>query len=236
MKVPMKVIIPIFLLLFLGFFLFKNQEPKVDFANEHTAILAAIDDEIQYLATRGITTRSLSDSLITRISLLANRLKPVEIVDKSLGIEKKLSPERGILLNSLVSKKLSIQTYQKIFTTATFNSAFLEEADLSNAPLDKILLNQAFFKNVNLSNSSLVNANLFKAHFKNVNFREANLHIANLREANLDGSNLTKSNLKSAYLIDAKFAGTQMEGAILDDANLAGVNLADTSRGFGNNN
>lgn len=236
MKRPIKFIIPIFTFLILGFFLFKNQQPKVDFTKEHIAILSAMDGEIQSLASRGITTRSLSDSLISRISLLANMLKPVEIVDKSSGIEKKLSPERGILLNSLVSKKLSTQTYQKIFRITTFESAFLEEADLSNAPLNNILLNQSFFKNVNLSNASLVNANLFKAHFKNVNLRETNLRIANLREANLDGSNLTKTNLESAYLVDAKFAGTQMEGVILDGANLAGVNLADTSKGLGNNN
>lgn len=236
MKGPMKFLIPTFILLILGFFLLKNQQPKVDFAKEHIAILSDINKEIQYLETKGITTRSLSDSLISRISLLANMLKPVEIIDKSAGIAKKLSPERGILLNSLVRKKLSTQTYQKIFKTTTFENAFLEEADLSNAPLNNILLNQSFFKNVNLSNASLVSANLFKAHFKNVNLREANLHIVNLREANLDGSNLTKTNLESAYLIDAKFEGTQMEGAILDGANLAGVNLADTSRGLGNNN
>jgi len=232
----MKFIIPTFIFLMLGFFLFKNQEQKIDFPHEHTAILAAINEEIQDMESHGNTSRTLSDSLISRIIMLANSLKPTKMVDKTLGFEKNLSPERGILLKSLMNKKLNKQTYQKIFNIATFENAFLEEADLSNAPLDKILLNQSFFKNVNLSNASLVNANLFKAHFKNVNLRGANLHITNLREANLDGSNLTKANLASAYLIDAKFAGTQMEGIILDGANLAGVNLSDTAISYGNNN
>ncbi|MFK7983165.1 MAG: pentapeptide repeat-containing protein [Saprospiraceae bacterium] len=236
MKGPMKLILPAVIFLSFAFYLFRDKQQKIDFSTEHTAIMLAIDEEIQYLDAIGDSSHTLSDSLIMRISILANSSKPSEVIDKASGIEKKLSPERGILLNSLVNKKLNTKTYKKIFQMTTFEYAFLEEADLSNAPLDRILLNQSFFKNVNLSKASLVNANLFNAHFKNVNLRSANLHIANLREINLDGSNLTKTNMESAYLIDAKFAGTQMEGAVLDGANLAGVNLAYTSRRLGNNN
>lgn len=229
----MKFIIPALTIFTFSFFFLNCSQKSIDFPQEHAIILSDIDEEIQTLETIGNTNRFLSDSLIFRIAVLANNLKPYE--DKSLGTEKKLSRERGVLLSSLVHKKLNPTTYKEIFKITTFEHAFLEEADLSNAPLDNILLNQSFFKHVNLSNASLVNANLCKAHFKNVNLRGANLHIANLRDADLDGSNLTKANLESAYLVNAKLLGVQAEGAILDNANLAGANLSQTAKGLGNN-
>lgn len=237
MKGPIKFIIPIIICIaILGFYLASDQQPQIDFPQEHAAILSTIDQEIQYLESIGNSSRMLSDSLILTIAALSNRLQPIETEDVSLGRIQKLSSERGLLLSTLVSKELNTATYQKIFKIATFEHSFLEKADLSNASLDNILLNQSVFKNVDLSNASLVNANLCKVHFKNVNLRAANLNIVNLREANLDGSNLTKANLKNAYMVDAKLEGIQIEGAIFDKANLAGVNLADTARGLGNNN
>ncbi len=233
----MKFIIPIIVsVAILGFYLVSDQQQQVDFAKEHAAILSSIDQEVQHLESVENSSRLLSDSLILKIGSLCNRLQPTKVEDVSLGLVKKVSPERGLLLSSLVSRQLNAATYQKIFKIATFEHSFLEDADLSNASLDNILLNQSIFKNVNLSNASLVKANLCKAHFKNVNLRAANLNIANLREANLDGSNLTKANLKSAYMIEAKLEGIQIEGAIFDNANLAGVDLGDTARGLRNNN
>ena len=224
------------LIAILGFFFFNKTQSKLNFSEEHTALLTAIDKELQLTEANKKDSRVLSDKLIGQISKLTNSLFPIKQEDSSILIGRDLSPERGILLAMLIEKKLSVATYQKIFSISTFDHAFLDKTDLSNTSLDRILLANAFFRNVNLSGASLVNANLFNVHFQNVNLREANLQKTNLREANLDGSNLTKANLTSAYLREANLKGVQIEDAILDEANLVGVNMNQTAKGLGNNN
>ncbi len=236
MKKTIKFIIPIVIIVLIGLFMFNDKPPKLNFAQEHTAILAAIDQELELLDGIQNTPRVLSDALIGKISILSNKLIPIKLDDPSILTNRNLSPERGLLLTSLLEKKLSTPTYQKIFSITSFDHAFLDEVDLSNAPLERILLPKAFFRNVDLSGASLANANLFQVHFQNVNLRMADLRMANLREANLDGSNLTKANLASAYLREANLKGAQIENAILDKTNMAGVNLNLTAKGLGNNN
>lgn len=236
MKKAIKTILPIFLIAALGFFFFNKTQPTLDFSAEHATILTAIDKELQVAEAAKNTSRVLSDRLIGQISKLSNSLVPTKQKDPSILIERNLSPERGILLTSLIEKKLNPATYQKIFNITTFDHAFLAEVDLSNTNLNRILLANSFFRNVNLSGASLVNANLFNVHFQNVNLRQADLQKTNLRESNLDGSNLTKANLRSAYLREANLKGVQIEDALLDGANLVGVNMNQTAKGLGNNN
>ncbi len=233
MKKAIKTILPILLIAALGFFFFNNTEPQLNFPEEHTAISMAIDQELQLAEN---TTRILSDRLIVQISRLSNSLIPIKQKDPSILIERNLSPERGLLLATLIEKKLSPETYQSIFNITSFDNAFLDQVDLSNTNLDRILLANSFFRNVNLSGASLKNANLFNVHFQNVNLRQADLQKTNLRAANLDGSNLTKANLTSAYLREANLKGVQIEHAILDEANLVGVNMNQTAKGLGDSN
>lgn len=236
MKKAIKIILPIFIIAILGLFFFNKEKTKLNFSEEHTAILTAMDKELQLAEASKNDSRVLSDKLIGQISKLSNSLTPAKQENTSILVARELSPEKGILLTTLIEKKLNPATYQKIFRITTFDHAFLEEVDLSNTHLDRILLANAYFRNVNLSGASLVNANLFNVHFQNVNLRQADLQKTNLREANLDGSNLTKANLTSAYLREANLAGVQMEDAILDDANVVGVNMNLVAKGLGNNN
>lgn len=235
MKKALTIIIPLLLLFALGRNYFYKESSNQDFSHTHLALLTAIDQELKLLEDAKNESRSLSDNLIGKISKLSNNLKPAKLDDPSILTAKSLSPERGLLLVSLLEKKLSPATYQKIFSTTTFDHAFLEGVDLSNAPLDRILLSKSFFRKVNLSKASLVNANLFQVHFQNVNLRGADLQRTNLRDSNLDGSNLTKADLTSAYLRDADLKGVQIQDAILEETNLVGVNLKVTAQGLSEN-
>jgi len=236
MKKAITFITPVIVVALLGWFLLDNKKAKINFSEELSSILAAIDEEIQLQEAMQDTSRNLSNGLISEISKLANSIVPSKLEHPPIGIDRALSPERGTLLTALIAKRLNAATYQEIFSISTFEKALLENADLSNISLDRILLNQAYFKQVDLSNTSLVGANLYNVHFQNVNLRGANLNKANLRAANLDGSNLSKANLTFAYLREATLKGAQIENAIFEDANLTGVNLNETARGLGNNN
>lgn len=235
MKKALIFITPIVVFVLLGLFLFNKNKQKINFSEQLPIILTAIDQEIQLQESYGDSSRRLSSNLITKISRLANSLVPTALDIPSITLPRDLSPERGMLLTSLIDKKLNTSTYQEIFSIATFEKAFLEDTDLSNTILNNISLNQAYFNHVNLSGASLVGANLFKVHFQNVNLRGANLNKVNLREADLDGSNLSKANLTFGYLREAKLKGVHVENTIFTDANLAGVDLNQTAKGLGDN-
>jgi len=192
-------------------------------------IMDRLDDEM-----KGNPGRSLSDPLIARIVSLSQALRPYRYLENDELTDRQLSPERGQLLFSLVNSNLDQKTYDKIFASANFNYADLQEANFTNAYLKGAkLANSYFYKanfhRANLEGADLAGAYLEEATFKSTRMDGANLARANLRRSRMEGISLTGGNLELADLreiyLEGDFRNSNLEGVKVQEATITDVNL-----------
>jgi len=165
----------------------------------------------------------LSQSLIGQIAALSHSFKPYRYMSGDTLIPVPLSPERGQLLITLSLLPLDTTTIQKIYFSATFESADLKLARLSNAYLKGIRLEKADLEGARLKGTDLRGANL----------RGTNLKRIDLEGANLERVNLNLADMKMAYLVqadlrEANINGADLGGTMLTKANLSGADLVET--------
>ena len=204
-------------------------------------LLDRIDDELE-----NNPRRTLSETTIDRIAMLAFSFDPYHYVEGDSLSEKKWSPERGQLLLGLSKMNIDSISFQKIKSKTSFEGADLKNSNLSGANLNGVNLSNsnltdANLKGVNLNNADLSKAvllrcNLEKSELKNTNFKEADLSWAELNEANLDSINLYAAKLADAKLREVDLRNANLEWADLQrsiftksnltKANLTGANLS----------
>jgi uncharacterized protein YjbI with pentapeptide repeats len=172
----------------------------------------------------------LSQSLVGQIAALSHSFKPYRYMDGDTLIARALSPERGQLLITLTLLPLDTFTLNKLYQSATFESADLQRAVLNRADLSRVNLSEANLIGADLSETNLISAdlseaNLIAANLSKANLIDVNLSGANLYFANLDGANLNEAYLGEAYLKEAIFVRADLRGADLEGADLRGANL-----------
>lgn len=124
--------------------------------------------------------RTLSSSLIGRISSLSRAMKPYKYLRGDSLIERPLSPERGQFLIALIQSRMNSNTLDRIILNADFSQSEIIGANFEHAQLSTI----------NLSASDL----------RNTSFHQADLSLANLSGANLEGADLRSTDFFYADL------------------------------------
>jgi uncharacterized protein YjbI with pentapeptide repeats len=120
----------------------------------------------------------------------------------------KAEPENQCAFGELRKAKLA----GKDLHDGNYDTARMDESDLSGA---------------NLSGSSMQIANLQKANLSKANLKKAHLHAANLTGANLSDADLQGAILTKTALMGANLKGANLDKAILTGANLSGATWID---------
>ena len=126
----------------------------------------------------------------------------------------------------------------------------LEDADLSNAELDRArLISTSGTEPISLNGANLKGAKLRGANLRGAELRKADLSKADLSEADLSGTNLSEADLRQTRLFGDDLSGADLQpidlapvdlsranlsGANLSDANLSDANLSDADLGAAN--
>ena len=173
----------------------------------------------------------LSQSLIGQIAALSYSFKPYQYMGWDDLIEEPLSPERGHLLITLTLLPLDTFTLQKIYRSATFERADLQEAssvgaDLRGANLEWADLSGANLSGANLSSANLSLSDLSSANLSLADLGHADLGLADLGHADLGHADLTYANLANAYLSEADMIGADLFRADLRNADLGKADLS----------
>ncbi|MFE9660763.1 pentapeptide repeat-containing protein [Streptomyces sp. NPDC005955] len=113
---------------------------------------------------------------------------------------------------------------------ADLRHAFLSDADLSGANLDKANLRRAALdgadlREAGLAKADLRDANLYGALLNGAGLPHSDLRRANFREARMMAASLYRSDLSGAYLSDADLRRAQLVGADLRGADLTRADL-----------
>lgn len=177
--------------------------------------------------------RDISPQLIGRIVALSNSLRPYRYLGSDSLVGRELSPERGYLLQAIVSSEIDKSSLRRIFKTADFSYADLKKAILSGEYLAGINLTGADLNEVRLDEADLSNANLSDAELNDAVLAQANLRDARLRntkmsKAYLESANLSGANLSGANLSRANFTSANLQNVRLTNANLSSANLSHT--------
>ncbi|WP_299103937.1 pentapeptide repeat-containing protein [uncultured Tenacibaculum sp.] len=150
----------------------------------------------------------LDGALLARIRSLGQGFEPYKLINyepmhlknsDSLVLTDLYSPERGLLLSSLVNIGINENSMWSLLNETLFNKAYLKEAVFTDAYLRGVKLDEAY-----LSRASLKHSNLKYSHLKNANLTRANLYKADLTGADLTGADLTGASLRDAILKEAK--------------------------------
>ena len=86
-------------------------------------------------------------------------------------------------------------------------------------------LSSAFLYNANFSQASLEKVNLSDCNFRSCLFVRTSLAHANLVGSNFKGSNLFGSNFEGSNLVNSNFEGSNLKGAKFNNANISGADL-----------
>ena len=166
----------------------------------------------------------IDNQSLSLIKGLNKYFTPYQYRENKTLLEKKVSPERGYLLVSLLHSNLDSASKQKIIEEVSFEGSSLSNANLSGFDLRNINLNGSDLRGADLSGTRLTGANLKGIDFTN----------ANLSNAILDSSTLTRSNAKWAVFSGASLEGATLDGcvwsyAIMDSAVLRGSIIRNTN-------
>jgi len=107
----------------------------------------------------------------------------------------------------------------------TLRGAYLVNADLRGADLEKANISVADLKGVYLKGAGLKEASFVDTILSGADFRHADLRGADLREAYLVGADLRGANLRGADLREADLREASLKGTMLEEANLRGAKL-----------
>ncbi len=181
----------------------------------------------------------LVDQLITTLNIIANNdssqidnqslslikglnkyFTPYQYRENKTLLEKKVSPERGYLLLSLLNSDLDSASLVKVFREVSFEGSSLRNADLSGYDLRNINLDGSDLQGADLSHSLLSGASL-----QGVNFTKANLSNAILDSCIFDRSIADWAIFSGASLIGSRIEGCHWSYAKLDSAQLSGSRI-----------
>jgi len=183
-------------------------------------LLSDLSEELKY---KGSSERNISPVLEARIASLSRAMKPYKYKEDGKLIDKKISPEKGQLLFSLIRSDLADKSHREILNASDFSYTDFKDISLGR-DLNLRYINLA---HSNLQDVNLPAANLERSELIESNMKQINLSEAILKRANLTNVNLTNSELSSADLTNAKLFGADLTEADFTEAILWGARLDD---------
>lgn len=187
------------------------------------------------------------DKLITaRIITLSHYLKPYYYLEAGKLIDYPISPERGLLLVSLINNNICPSSLDEIYSESNFRQSDLININLENEYLKSIDLSGANLRGANLEGANLEKAKLKRANLRGsfvldieketkykinnglirtTNFENSNLKGSVLTNADCRGSNFRGANLSKSNLVNTNFNSAYLEGANFEKANLSQANF-----------
>ena len=174
--------------------------------------------------------RTLSQGTISKLAALSYSFKPYKWIEADNKSKAQYSPERGLLLLSLLNLNIDSSSFSKIKKNVTFLQAGLGDADLRGADLSGINLEKSFLRNADLRRADLNNARLNNAFLWGANLEGAILNAAeivnaDLRWAELNGAELEKTNLVGSNMTCAKIRQADLQGADLSWTKMNGIHF-----------
>ncbi len=171
------------------------------------------------------SSNQLSYQTIKRIIHLSKNLIPYSIMEGDSLSEKKYSPERGMLLTSLIQLNLDSASWMQIkkhadFSHSKLSGSLLDSADLSYVNLSKADLSGAQLNRSNLSHANLTSCVLINASLQNSKLSHINLEYAKLAWSDFSNSEIQRANLNATDLSNAKFDFTDLSYSEMKWANL----------------
>ncbi|MDH7445289.1 pentapeptide repeat-containing protein [Aquimarina sp. 2201CG14-23] len=176
-------------------------------------LLSDLSEELKY---KGSSERNISPVLEARIASLSRAMKPYKYKEDGELIDKKISPEKGQLLFSLIRSNLADQSYREILDASDFSYTFFKDIYLGRG---------VNMKYINLSHSNLSEVNLPAANLERSELTEANMEQINLSDAVLVRANLTNANLRNSELLSVDLTNAKLYGADLTEADLTEATL-----------
>ncbi|SEL16400.1 Pentapeptide repeat-containing protein [Aquimarina amphilecti] len=176
-------------------------------------LLSDLSEELKY---KGSSERNISPVLEARIASLSRAMKPYRYEEDGELIDKKISPEKGQLLFSLIRSDLADQSYREILDASDFSYTYFKDIFLGRG---------VNLKYVNLNHSNLSEVNLPAANLERGELMFANLERINLSDAILKRANLTNANLVNSELLSCDFTNAKLYGADLTEADLTEATL-----------
>lgn len=161
----------------------------------------------------------LSQGLILRIAALNRPLQTYTYLEEDSISSKKLSQERGQLLQALAFMGMDSTSFEQIKSQTSFSGSELRQADLRGVNLDRI----------DLRGVNLAEANLQGIHLNQADLRDAYVWGANMRETQLEGADLRRSSLSWVDLTGANLSGAAVDGVSLSNTKLRDANLVGAS-------
>lgn len=187
--------------------------------------------------------RKLRPETIDRIVRLSQAFSPYRVWEADTLSSEKLSPQRGILLQALLTMGVDSLDFRAIKSQGSFAAADLHQAILPKADLSHADLRGARFTDAQVEGASFIGADVRGADFQRANLNETLWTSANLRRvnyqfaelmgavfdsANLDGAYISHANLTKASMRDASFQWGYMRATLLTQADLRGCDFKKT--------
>ncbi|MCK8522349.1 pentapeptide repeat-containing protein [Aquimarina sp. D1M17] len=186
-------------------------------------VLSDLNEELKY---KGVNSKNnISNTLQARIVSLSLAMQPYKYKEGEKLIDKKISPERGQLLYSLIKSDLGQQSLSDIFYAGDFEYSSLREVSLGRG---------VYLKYAKLNHSNLYKANMPAANLASSELKEVDMSYINLSDANLSRARLIEANVKNAEmagidLTNANLSGADFTGADLSEAKLWGAKIVDAN-------
>lgn len=222
--------------------------------NQQQAQLMRQDSLLQHQAQQHLQAQLMVDFLAevrARLAETQGQRLPEAVLDRLVRISAafapypsadtltapSLSPERGLLLRTLLSMEMDSAVFSHIKKRVTFAHADLREMDLAGLDFSGADLRSASFQDARLTGwvcracdlrradftaAQAAGADLRGADLRRVVFHGTEARGAILRETYLDGADLSQAVLEAADLSKSVFQWGQMGGA-----NLAGATARD---------
>ncbi len=201
---------------------FKNQNRLIEAERRSSLLLLlnnifdTIDDELK----KDDIDNELSQPLIARIISISYSLIPYNrLLDNGEFDKYKFSPEKGLLLSTLVNSEISDKSMRKIFKKADFTYSDFSNQNLKFAKLDSIDLSNSNFCRTNLEMAYLRGSFLHDCIFHETILFDTKLQSAeinstfidcNMREANLTQTNFLRSHFYGCHLDQAIFKSSYL--------------------------
>lgn len=179
-------------------------------------IMDKVDDELKDSTN---VEQKLPKRLIGRIASLSQSFKPYRyLVGDSLKLSPLSSPERGQVLLSLANSNLHELSYQELYSSTTFERAYLENAIMWSPMLMNARIKHGFFANTVFRQGNLSFCTMNYSDLTNAEFLRCNMNQIVFEKANLTNVKFFDTNLKHAVFVEAEMKGVDFDESDLTDA------------------
>jgi len=187
-------------------------------ATQNGKLVPLMSELIRQVDMELANQKTLSSSSLLRVAALGNAFYPYQSIEEEKLSVRKRSPERGLLLQLLLSAGLDSASWHKLRVMTSFEGADLRKANLYGANLSHMDLRSVDF----------AGANLMLARFTESELQDANFYGTNLSGLDMRSINGVRADFRWSKLTAANLAGSLLDGAQFQSATMDSIDLSET--------